>query len=447
LNTASGQNDDDAGLPGSRTASRLIGGWLFACLLLIGCAAGPPLAVQAEPPLPEAAEPSGWLDTSPLPTVLRLDSYPANTKHLATTSAKIYLGNLSARIAQLEKNYSAESRTDLAQALAMSLVHRAQILGGLNDSIRAGEILREQVRLNPEHGPLLLAYAGWLARFHLFELAHESLNRISSSNPLLARSMTALKAEIDLATGGYERLGAAFRQPQQGAGADPYDLASRANAAVLQGDLDLASRLYFEAQSRYRDVGPFPLAWLHTQQGIALLRFGHYEQAVRFFRAARERLPQYYLATEHLAECLVEMGEMDAARELYVEVITQTGNPEFIAALAGLERRAGRMDSAARWDLQADAGYQALLKQYPEAYVQHAAEYYLEIGDLEQAGALAHRNLELRQDVGSRLLVADVARAANDPALACAQAALVAGTGLKPPELSALLHDLSCNDQ
>jgi len=434
----------DEGNPGSRMTSRRVGGWLLPCLLAVGCATAPQKADVAVSEAAEQREPSGWLDTSPLPTVLRLSTYPATSKQLATTSASIYLSNLDARIAQLENNYAEQPRADLGQALAMSLGHRSRIIGGLNDSIRAGEILAEQVRKDPEHGPLLLSYASWLARFHLFDLADETLHRITSSNALLSGPITDMTAEIDLAMGRYRQLGASFWQTEQPGSADPYALAARANAAVLQGNLDLASRLYFEAQSRYRDVGPFPLAWLHTQQGIALLRFGHYDEAARFFRAARERLPQYYLATEHLAECLVEAGDLDAARDLYMEVIAQTGNPEFIAALAGLERVAGREQSAQRWQQQADLGYQALLKRYPEAYAEHAAEFYLEIGDLDQATALAERNLQLRQNVGSRLLRAEVALAAKDRALACEQLELALATGLKPPELSRLSHRLSC---
>lgn len=434
--------DDDN--PGSPLTSRRVGGWLLPCLLAVGCATSPQKAEVAEAEAAEQREVSGWLDSSPLPTVLRLSTYPATSKQLATTSASIYLSNLDARIAQLEQNYAEQPRADLGQALAMSLGHRSRIIGRLNDAIRAGEILAEQVRMDPEHGPLLLSYASWLARFHLFDLADETLHRITSGNALLSGPITDMSAEVDLAMGRYQQLGVSFWQPEKAGSADLYGLAARGNAAVLQGNLELASRLYFEAQSRYRDVGPFPLAWLHTQQGIALLRFGHYEEAASFFRAARERLPQYYLATEHLAECLVEAGDLDAARQLYMEVIAQTGNPEFIAALAGLEQAAGREESAERWQQQADLGYQALLKRYPEAYAQHAAEFYLQIGDLDQATALAERNLQLRQDVGSRLLRADVAIAAKDLVLACAQLELASATGLKPPELSRLSHHLSC---
>lgn len=72
-------------------------------------------------------------------------------------------------------------------------------------------------------------------------------------------------------------------------GAEFSDLVQRAGHCVDMGDLDCATQNYHQAQFVYSDSVPFPLAWLHTQQGIALLRFGHPEWALRFFDAALAR--------------------------------------------------------------------------------------------------------------------------------------------------------------
>jgi tetratricopeptide (TPR) repeat protein len=172
--------------------------------------------------------------------------------------------------------------------------------------------------------------------------------------------------------------------------------------------------------------------------GIALLRSGNTEAAKRFFERAVERLPGYYLAEEHLAECEAALGETEAARSRYRRVIDQTGNPEFIAALASLEHAAGRHDDAKRLQTEALRGYEALLQRHPDAFGQHAAEFLIEVGEVERADALAQANLALRKDVGSWILQATTALAANDTARACAARDAAVRTALLPPELAEL---------
>ncbi len=419
------------------------GCWAFLAFWLGACSS---TAVQTPTESLAVAESEAVIDrvgTRPLPLVLYLPNWPATRQQLPTTSASIYLDNLDARIAQLQRSHDSQPDPDLAQALALSLTHRYRIRGVLADAEAAGAVLAAQVAAHPEHGSLQLAHAHWLALFHRFGEAKEALAGVLESE-VSASLLSILRDEIDLALGRYDDLGAAFERPGENPPADIYQLAARANAAVLQGDLDLASRLYFEAQTHYRDVGPYPLAWLHTQQGIALLRFGEIEQAARFFSAARDRLPQYYLATEHLAECLTELGRFEEARALYAEVIEQTGNAEFLAALAGLEELAGNAALAQSLQMQAEQGYRALLERHPDAYAQHAAEFYLEIGQTERAVELARRNLALRQDVGSRLLSAEVALHIGDLPTACEQLRQVAATGLQPPEYQDLRGRADC---
>ncbi len=415
----------------------------FLALWLGACSSTVVQAPAGAPAEPVAASAIDWVGKRPLPLVLYLPNWPADPDQLRTTSANIYLDNLDARISQLQRSFDHRPDPDLAQALALSLTHRYRIRGVLADAEAAGAVLAAQAAAHPEHGSLQLAHAHWLALFHRFGEAREVIGKVTASD-VNAALLASQRDEINLALGRYEDLGAAFQLPGENPPADIYQLAARANAAVLQGDLDLASRLYFEAQSHYRDVGPYPLAWLHTQQGIALLRFGQIEQAARFFSAARDRLPQYYLATEHLAECLTEMGRFEEARALYAEVIEQTGNAEFLAALAGLEEVAGNAALAQSLQAQAQQGYSVLLERHPDAYAQHAAEFYLDIGQTELAHELARRNLALRQDVGSRLLSAEVALRRGDLSTACEQLKQVAATGLQPPEYLDLRARADC---
>jgi tetratricopeptide (TPR) repeat protein len=247
-----------------------------------------------------------------------------------------------------------------------------------------------------------------------------------------------------MAQGRYDRLRDDFARSGEPV-ADFYELAHRADLRLMQGDLQGASHWYRAAQDLYHDVDPLPLAWLYSQQGIALLRHGRCDQAKAFFEAAYQRLPEYYLASEHLAECEAQLGNTERARKLYRAVIAQTGNPEFMAALADLEEQAGRAEIAAAARKDAEDGYRALLDRQPAAYAQHAAEFLLDAGKADEALALARDNLALRQDVGSLILMASAAAAAGQQAEACAAAARVRASGLQPPELGEIAGiEMSC---
>jgi hypothetical protein len=361
--------------------------------------------------------------------------WPISTRYYRTTSAEIYLGNLDARVATLERRVQAGHR-DRAEALASQLYHRYKLRGRLQDADRATALLAEH------------AAQGWLSPggMVLYAIALSGLHRFDEADQWLQRAREAgakpeewrdVAADILVARGDYRALATDIEASAEPT-ADFYALAHRADLRLLQGDLAGAERHYLAAQALYRDSSPVPLAWLHTQMGIGYLRFGRIEDARRFFAAAVERLPGYYLAEEHLAECETQLGQFDAARERYLQVIEQTGNPEFSAALAGLEREAGNLQRAEQLVAEAKQGYEALLARLPGAYAQHAAEFYIETGDAKRAYTLARKNAELRSDVGSMILLANAAHAAGEIEAACKARKAALAPGFAPPEVAEL---------
>jgi hypothetical protein len=136
------------------------------------------------------------------------------------------------------------------------------------------------------------------------------------------------------------------------------------------------------------------------------------------------------------------LGNHDRARELLAVVIAQTGDPEFLAMLAELEDRAGNARAAEDARAQAVGAYEALLARHPAAYAAHAAEFFLEIGQIERARQLAQSNLALRTDWQAYLLAAQVALAAGENANACAQFQAAASQPLSPPEIQAFRAQL-----
>jgi tetratricopeptide (TPR) repeat protein len=401
------------------------------CLALAACSKPAMIASNtgiAVPASPDAASAVAAPGADP--------TWPLDPQRYRTTSGAIYLGNLDARIEELGRSGANGGTPEHRVALARSLYQRYQVVGRIADAeaaMREVEAALAAPRVPAEAHAL---HAILLVSFHRFDEAEAALAAAEDAGAD-AEGLRRTRVEMQLARGDYASLRGELDRSTEIA-PDFHLLAHRADLRLQLGDPAGAAFLYRAAQSTYRDVNPVPLAWLHVQQGIAWLRQGEVAKAREFFAAAHARLPQYYLATEHLAECEARLGRLDEARRLYRAVIAQTGNPEFIAALSGVERDAGDADEAERLAQEAERGFEALLARHPSAAGQHAAEFFIERGQAERADALARDNLVLRQDVGSLILLAQTAQAVGDTARACEARARALDTGLRPPELGEL---------
>jgi tetratricopeptide (TPR) repeat protein len=394
---------------------------LWSCAALIalsGCATAPT-------PEPIAAR------TTAAPVS---ETWPASTTQYRTTSGAIYIENLDARITELSRLAAGADGAGSRLPLARNLYHRYRIVGRLDDAERALQQLDAAVAIATPEAEAHQLRAVVLGGFHRFDEAMRELD-LAAAAGADETALQRTRTELQLARGDYADLQAEFAASTE-LSDDFHTQAHRADLRLQMGDVAGAEFRYRAAQGLYRDVNPVPLAWLHVQQGIAFLRLGRIEDARRFFAAAHARLPQYYLATEHLAECEALLGRFDEARRLYRDVIAQTGNPEFLAALASVEREAGRVAESERIAAEAEAGYAALTSRYPAAFGQHAAEFLIERGEPAQADALARANLDVRRDIGSWLLASQTAIAVGDRERACSSLGAARATGLRPPELA-----------
>jgi tetratricopeptide (TPR) repeat protein len=377
-----------------------------------------------------APKPAATITSTP-PTVLTLPGYPQSLLERPTTSAENVLAHLDGRIAQATGD-SARERAIRSGAL----YQRYQILGAMADLDEAHRLAQELSSGPDATTDTLLLWATIASFMHQFDAAIGALDRVAG--PEQAKT-DSLREDIARARTMRPILALPAQLP---AGKELALLQARAADCVDQGDLNCASENFHRAQFFYHDSGPLPLAWLHTQQGITLLRFDHPDWAIRFFRAALERVPNYYLAAEHLAECLGLTGQYDEGRAVYLKVIQQTGNPEYIAGLAALERLAGNTERADVLVNEAKAGFAERLTRFPDAYALHAVEFYLDIGDQATAERLSARNLALRQDASAWLLQATVDLAGGRDGAACASLNMVRKAGYQPPEYSDLLQQL-----
>ena len=365
--------------------------------------------------------------------VLALPNYPLSVQDRATTDGATYLKQLDARLANLAKQDTPHSRAVRAGVL----FQRYQALGAIADLDSAYALARELNASKESDADSRLLAATIFSYMHEFDTALALLDRLSD-----ASSGAALRLEIANARGLTPLAAPSIPNAPLTTGKEYTELVKLANDCVDRGELACASEYFHQAQFVYTDVAPMPLAWLHTQQGITLLRFDQPEQAIRFFRSALTRLPGYSLALEHLAQCLVRVGQFDEAREIYLKVIEQTQNPEDMAGLAVLENKQGDTAAAQKWLIRAKIRYAERLKAFPATYAQHAVKFYLLIADRNEAERLAQLNFTLRKDAIAYITLAELRFVAGNKAAACELLAPVIASGRRPPELLALLSKL-----
>ena len=223
--------------------------------------------------------------------------WPVATDRRLTTAGDIALANLDGQIAALESRLDRRPDERSLAALAEAVYHRFQLLGRLADAVRARTLLQGA---DPAlRGPrLALAEARVLMGFHEFKGVARALDE--------ARALGAddgdianLQAALDRATGAD---GPGAMPPPSAEHTALNERATRAAALLDRGRATEATAELKQAQDTYHDTAPLPLAWVHLQQGIVFLRLDDPATARVFFAAAHERLPQYALATEHLAE-------------------------------------------------------------------------------------------------------------------------------------------------
>ena len=182
---------------------------------------------------------------------------------------------------------------------------------------------------------------------------HYTLHRIKAASAALdacpanaeAVEVAALRADIALYTGRYREAEDAYRALVNGVGTST----SYVRLGLMKkwlGSPGEAAALIEAAEKRYHAGAPVMLAWLKLQRGLIALDRGRLDEALALYRLASDALDGWWLIDEHIAEVLHLTGKTQEARMLYEDIVARTGNPEFMDALAAIEREAGRADAA-----------------------------------------------------------------------------------------------------
>jgi tetratricopeptide (TPR) repeat protein len=304
------------------------------------------------------------------------------------TSGTIAVVNLHAQIDALAalppgkgSRRPAAARPAVAEQalLADLLTLRGHVLGRISDDERAAQVAEQLVRDAPEDGAALLARARARATFHRFAEALADLGA--------ARRCGADRAALDV-----ER---AVILQAVGCHTDALVLCRNAEErrptfttlgalAVLQaerGNVAQAERLFARARRRHRGVSPFPVASLDLRQGLMWLDRGHLAAAGAWFDAALRRVPSYAPALLHRARVDAALGARDAAIDRLRPLALSSDDPAHASTLAGLLADAGHPQQARQWRISAATRYRELALRHPEAFADHAADFWLAAGD------------------------------------------------------------------
>ena len=144
-----------------------------------------------------------------------------------------------------------------------------------------------------------------------------------------------------------------------------------------------ADRIYRQALEVYRDVSPFPVAWVCFQLGMLwgeLVPAPQTARAARWYRTAIDCVPSYTKARVHLAEIYASSGRFSDAEALLVPAIS-SGDPEVRWRLADVLASEKRYAEAEVHMQAAQCGFEALLERHLLAFADHGAEFYAGSGN------------------------------------------------------------------
>ena len=340
-------------------------------------------------------------------------AHSSDSTEPAVTDGTIAVLNLRAQIDGVEPGVRRGQATVESRAGCIELITlRGLILGHIADYQRAGEMAEQLTRDAPADGTAFLARARSRAVFHRFADALDDIERAERLSPD-AEGTRSERAAIFQALGRYDEA-LAMREDAADRRATFENVAALVGLYAELGEVDTAVRLYAESRRRYRGVSPFPLALLDFQLGLMWMNKGQWDEARTSFDAARRRVPAYAAAQGHLAEVEAELGEIESAVARLYSLAVSSDDPDYAAQLARILGAAGRGHESQRWCRLAAARYDELVARHPEAFADHAAEFWLAAGaNPGKALQLARMNVEVRKTPRAYGLLAQ-AIAANE---------------------------------
>jgi tetratricopeptide (TPR) repeat protein len=331
------------------------------------------------------------------------------------TSGRIAVTNLSASIEALEhRRVEGASFLDLL-ALSKLLFLRGDLLGRIAGHDRAERVATEAVGVSPDAGSALYIRARLAGRFHRFGEAGALLEAARAAG-YPDREVDAEWAGLLQATGhSVEALALRQRLAQEDPGI--HTLGALASLLAERDQWTSAERSYAAALDADTGVSPFPCGQLLFEWGVSAMRRGELDRAEALFGELAAIRPQHVPGRGHRAEVALARGQLEVALALIAPLVELSDDPEYRATYAEILASRGERAAALREADRAAAAYELLLARRPEAYADHAAAFFIGIGNRPQRAVdLALANWKLRDTSRSRSLLASALRSAEEAA-------------------------------
>jgi tetratricopeptide (TPR) repeat protein len=307
-----------------------------------------------------------------------------------TTDGSIALRNLDAQIEGLQAEaVSGYSMAETQLCLIDLLVLRGQTRGRIADYRRAEQVANQFVR---ETGSV----ESFLGRARIHIAQDLSIDEAAAEEE---------RAAIFQGLGRYDEALALRKQAVDHCPTFE-SVAALAGLYAERGEIEAAERLYVESQPRYRGVSPFPLALLDFQFGQMWMHQGEWKNARKLLQFAVQRLPACAPAQGHLAEVEAEIGDRENAVARLYPLALSSDDPDYASQLARILQDLGRIEESRHWCRLAATVYASLAVEYPEAFADHAAEFWLGPGaNPDKALQLARINFATRKTPRSYALL------------------------------------------
>jgi tetratricopeptide (TPR) repeat protein len=328
------------------------------------------------------------------------------------TSGRIAIANLSASIDSLERRQTRGASLDESVVLSNLLFLRGDLLGRIADHDRAEQVAAEAAGSSTEVARASFIRARLAGRFHRFDEALVQLDRAAAAG-YPGPEIDAERAALLQATGRYVEA-RALRERLATEDPGIHTLGALGSLLAEMDRWAAAETSYAAALDADTGVSPLPCGQLLFEWGVSAMRRGDLDRAESIFAELDAILPQHVPGRGHRAEVALARGELDAAVALITAPVELSDDPEYRATYAEILAARGSGAAAACEAGRAAAAYERLLERRPEAYADHAAAFFMGVGNRPQRAVdLALFNRKLRDTPRSRHLLARALRAAR----------------------------------
>ncbi|MFY9692721.1 MAG: tetratricopeptide repeat protein [Xanthobacteraceae bacterium] len=335
--------------------------------------------------------------------------------YFQTTDGDIAVINLeSARRRSWSRFYQDPMREGIAETVVEHEQLSAQFTGDLTALDRLEFLAKQLSQTDSASVRTALIEAQITSMMHRFTEARQHLEQAEIRGAQEA-DVTRLRLSIDQACGtDLDRVLAERRKTVAKSGAIEDQVALGGLLADLREFSD-ADRVYSQALGSYRDVSPFPVAWVCFQLGVLwgeLVPEPQVSCAAEWYEKTLERLPSYTKARVHLAETYLSCGRADDAESVLLPALSSS-DPEVHWRLADIMTAQGK-DAVAQMRA-ARSGFDAILERHLLAFTDHGAEFYAGSGnDCRRALELALFNVANRPTLRAFEQAHNIAVSAGD---------------------------------